>query len=399
MPQQRELLLFDPSSVDDQTESTTSSNHETHPLLEKKTLKTEKEEAKPPDGSPLETTTPPQTRHRRGASWINQLGSTKKTGKDVSAETKTETKVLDKEESHSNDDNDEAVLDDVASLEAKKPPVSRHRRGASLMNALGIIKSDAAGAAAPKTKADEDKSLSNDEAITHDNFLETKKLPPSRHRRGASWINPLGSMKNDDTAETKTEPKDDDKESLSSDQFDRTHPWPEADRNESPLGDDICGQQPFPTAPRLMDSFRLEQLHRESASNQDVHWLVGMLYAWLRYWYSGWTRLRQSLPTWSWPLIVLLTLFQPVVTLLVLPVAVFSFHYGQRLVLASASVVGLPTPTKAARLWLWVRNALRDRWHRWRVGMEQGRIVLVLVGMVLHFVRPAPNPPRRQHRR
>ena len=206
-------------------------------------------------------------------------------------------------------------------------------------------------------------------------------------------------MKNDAT-ETKTEPKDDDEASVSPDQFDHTHPWPEADRNESPLDDDddICGQQPFPTAPRLMDSFRLEQLHRESASNQDVHWLVGMLYAWLRYWYSGWIKLRQSLPPWSWPLVVLLTLFQPVVTLLVLPVAVVSFHYGQKLVLASASVVGLPTPKKAARLWLWVTNALRDRWHRWRVGMEQGRIVLVLVGMVLQFLRPAPNP-RRQHRR
>ena len=183
MPQQRDdrLLVFDPSSADDQTESTTSSNHGAHPLLEKNTTKAENEEAKPPDGAHhLEKKTPPQTRHRLGASWINPLGSMKKTGEDVGAETKPETKVrLDKEESHSNDDDDddEAVSDFVASLEAKKP--SRHRRGASLMSALGILKSDAAaGAAAPKPKVDqEEESFSNDEAITDDVFLETKKPP------------------------------------------------------------------------------------------------------------------------------------------------------------------------------------------------------------------------------
>jgi len=149
--------------------------------------------------------------------------------------------------------------------------------------------------------------------------------------------------------------------------------------------------------PRLMDSFRLET-YRENRNRGD-HWLVGLIRAWTRHWYDGWRSITQGFGWATWSLVLVVTLMQPVLTLVVLPVFALVLRYGRRMVTQAAASV--PTTTKEAALWWrWLRQKLRQRWNAFVAGAQRGQAVFALA-MVLRYLQrpPAAAPNQHNHRR
>lgn len=179
-------------------------------------------------------------------------------------------------------------------------------------------------------------------------------------------------------------------------------------RNDTtPKEDKLFRQRSFLT-PRLVNSFRLERLHEQQQQPHDVHWLLGMLYVWVRNWY--WTVHGTLLlfPAFLWPIVIVMMIVMPVVPLLIIPITTAVYHRGHVLVAAVAEAV--PTPTAALRWIRWITQKVRDWWNRFLAAGARQRAPSVLAAAIAaHFIqtrllspkllRPRPNhrkPPLRQ---
>jgi len=146
--------------------------------------------------------------------------------------------------------------------------------------------------------------------------------------------------------------------------------------------------------PTLMNSFRLDYLQTRQKSQ--AWWLPNAILSLIGHAYLNWIRFVQSFPKWSWPLLGMLTLVQPVVALVVLPVVAALYSYGQKLHLSSI----LKAPAKMANGFQWLWQFLRRRWIDFAAGLHRGRVVLSVALVLQYFTRPPPpagNHPR--HRR
>lgn len=144
--------------------------------------------------------------------------------------------------------------------------------------------------------------------------------------------------------------------------------------------------------PRLMNSFRLKSLHEQS--RYQMHWFIGMLFAWLRHWFEGCKSILNAMPRVFWPVLVLLAMFMPVFSILVLPVSVLVYTNGKRVI--KGIVVSVPTPKQAiekVKQWM---EYIKERWHRFVSGANR-RWTIILAAMAIdYWKKPPPKSAKRR---
>jgi hypothetical protein len=163
--------------------------------------------------------------------------------------------------------------------------------------------------------------------------------------------------------------------------------------------------------PRLINSFRLACLREQQERFQTSHLSIGFFYTLIRNWYLTLQSIFVQFPSFLWPLLAGMTLVAPVLTLVVLPLAVVVCRHGHVLAVAIAEAV--PTRDGILHLLRRIYDVLRNAWNRFAgINVEGGgagdaeqyrgrSIILAAMAMqwLHHVLYPKKVPPSRPRSR